>query len=80
MARTSEDRATQPTPEHDTRHRILLHVLRHGPVSASDISEAFGLSAAGVRRHLDNIVSDLSLIHISEPTRRHHVSRMPSSA
>ena len=22
----------------------------------------------------------LSLIHISEPTRRHHVSRMPSSA
>ena len=26
------------------------------------------------------IVQDLSLIHISEPTRRHHVSRMPSSA
>ena len=25
-------------------------------------------------------ISDLSLIHISEPTRRHHVSRMPSSA
>ena len=24
--------------------------------------------------------SQLSLIHISEPTRRHHVSRMPSSA
>ena len=23
---------------------------------------------------------ELSLIHISEPTRRHHVSRMPSSA
>lgn len=58
MARTSEERATQPTAEHDTRHRILLHVLRHGPVSASDISKAFGLSAAGVRRHLDNIVSD----------------------
>ena len=26
------------------------------------------------------ITSSLSLIHISEPTRRHHVSRMPSSA
>ena len=26
------------------------------------------------------IADDLSLIHISEPTRRHHVSRMPSSA
>ena len=25
-------------------------------------------------------VLSLSLIHISEPTRRHHVSRMPSSA
>ena len=25
-------------------------------------------------------VAELSLIHISEPTRRHHVSRMPSSA
>ena len=25
-------------------------------------------------------VLHLSLIHISEPTRRHHVSRMPSSA
>ena len=25
-------------------------------------------------------VCELSLIHISEPTRRHHVSRMPSSA
>lgn len=44
--------------DHDTRHRILLHVLRHGPVSATDISEEFGLSAAGVRRHLDNIVAD----------------------
>ena len=25
-------------------------------------------------------ITELSLIHISEPTRRHHVSRMPSSA
>ena len=26
------------------------------------------------------VLQHLSLIHISEPTRRHHVSRMPSSA
>ena len=26
------------------------------------------------------MATGLSLIHISEPTRRHHVSRMPSSA
>ena len=30
----------------------------------------------GIKRHFFT----LSLIHISEPTRRHHVSRMPSSA
>ena len=28
----------------------------------------------------EDFVAHLSLIHISEPTRRHHVSRMPSSA
>ena len=28
----------------------------------------------------NNMAKLLSLIHISEPTRRHHVSRMPSSA
>lgn len=44
--------------EADTRDRILMHVLKHGPVSATDISAEFGLSAAGVRRHLDNIVAD----------------------
>ena len=31
-------------------------------------------------RYVDWALSNLSLIHISEPTRRHHVSRMPSSA
>ena len=33
-------------------------------------------------RRMRQVVEDmwLSLIHISEPTRRHHVSRMPSSA
>ena len=32
------------------------------------------------RAHPTDAGLDLSLIHISEPTRRHHVSRMPSSA
>ena len=49
---------TTPMAETDTRQKILLYVLRHGPVSATDISKSFGLSAAGVRRHLDNIVND----------------------
>lgn len=42
----------------DTRRSILTQILRNGPVSASHISDALGLSAAGVRRHLDNIVAD----------------------
>lgn len=44
--------------DRDTRREILALILRNGPVSASDISDALGLSAAGVRRHLDNIVAD----------------------
>ena len=37
--------------------------------------EAMDETVGYIREHLE-----LSLIHISEPTRRHHVSRMPSSA
>lgn len=44
--------------ERDTRREVLAQILRNGPVSAIDISDALGLSAAGVRRHLDNIVAD----------------------
>ncbi|KGM19302.1 helix-turn-helix transcriptional regulator [Corynebacterium auriscanis] len=42
----------------DTRHRILLHLLRNGATSAADIAEVFDFSTAGVRRHLDNVVAD----------------------
>ncbi|MGO3361130.1 MAG: helix-turn-helix transcriptional regulator [Corynebacterium sp.] len=44
--------------ERDTRREVLSQILRNGPISATDISDALGLSAAGVRRHLDNIVAD----------------------
>lgn len=44
--------------EGDTRRSILTQILRNGPVSATDISDVLGLSAAGVRRHLDNIVAE----------------------
>ena len=45
----------------------------HGP-SPEEWAQRLGVSADEARGLL------LSLIHISEPTRRHHVSRMPSSA
>ena len=37
-------------------------------------------TAQGRRPDAVMLLQALSLIHISEPTRRHHVSRMPSSA
>lgn len=42
----------------DTRRGVLTQILRTGPVSATDISDTLGLSAAGVRRHLDNLVAE----------------------
>lgn len=41
--------------EGDTRRAVLLILLRKGPVTASEIGSELGLSAAGVRRHLDNL-------------------------
>lgn len=44
-----------------TRKRIMSLLLKHGPVSASELGDALGMSAAGVRRHLDKLVeSDLA--------------------
>ena len=43
------------------------------------VMEAGGLHIIGTQRHESRRI-DLSLIHISEPTRLHKVSRMPSSA
>ena len=43
-------------PEHAdgrTRSDIMDMLLKNGPCSASDLGERLGLSAAGVRRHLD---------------------------
>lgn len=42
----------------DTRHKILLLLLQQGPISASAIAKEYGLTTAGIRRHLDNIVAD----------------------
>ena len=71
-----------------------LEIGSGGPGLRALVTRAVGLDAgASVRlRQLTDdvvdvfvttpfeVVASLSLIHISEPTRRHHVSRMPSSA
>ena len=42
--------------EGETRRQVMLYVLKNGPVTAADIAHELGLSAAGVRRHLDILV------------------------
>lgn len=42
----------------ETRSRVMSVLLRQGPVSAADIGEQLGLSAAGVRRHVDKLLDE----------------------
>ncbi|GAB3943874.1 helix-turn-helix transcriptional regulator [Corynebacterium tapiri] len=37
---------------------MLGLLLKHGPITAADLGERLGLSAAGVRRHLDNLLTE----------------------
>ena len=61
-------------------------VIITGAASGIGAAQAAAFQAAGATvvgidlQPISNLTDALSLIHISEPTRRHHVSRMPSSA
>jgi predicted ArsR family transcriptional regulator len=41
-----------------TRARVVRSLLEDGPATAAGLSERLGLTAAGVRRHLDALVAD----------------------
>nr|WP_306436925.1 metalloregulator ArsR/SmtB family transcription factor [Rhodococcus sp. 15-649-2-2] len=43
-------------PEGQTRGAVVTLLLEEGPITASDIGTRLGLSAAGVRRHLDALI------------------------
>jgi predicted ArsR family transcriptional regulator len=45
-----------------TRERVLESVLVHGPSTAAELAGRLGLTAAGVRRHLDQLVADGTLV------------------
>ena len=69
----------------DTAHPIDIVIADLDDAWMRDIGPTFVLSPTGELGGVDWIFNgwgaqELSLIHISEPTRRHHVSRMPSSA
>ena len=55
--RAEETSATSvaPTPDGHTR-RAIVQLLLEGPTTAGDIGDRLGISAAGVRRHLDALV------------------------
>ncbi|MDI6628525.1 MAG: transcriptional regulator [Rhodococcus sp. (in: high G+C Gram-positive bacteria)] len=54
-AGVSSVRATS-APEGQTRSAVVTLLLEEGPITASDIGTRLGLSAAGVRRHLDALI------------------------
>lgn len=56
-------------PEGQTRTEIVRLLLEHGPITAPEISEHLGLSAAGVRRHLDALI-DAGEAQAAAPPRR----------
>ncbi|MFV0495451.1 helix-turn-helix transcriptional regulator [Mycobacterium sp.] len=43
-------------PDRDTRHAIVALLLESGSITATEIGDRLGLSAAGVRRHLDVLI------------------------
>ena len=47
-----------------TRDAVARQILEHGPLTAAVLAERLGLSAAGVRRHLDCLVADGLLVEV----------------
>src|SRR6202048_1642314 len=45
-----------PSPDRHTRGAIVQLLLEDGPITAGEIGERLGISAAGVRRHLDALM------------------------
>lgn len=63
-------RHATPAASSDTRSRIMVAVLKQGPVTASDIAEQLGMTTAGVRRHLDIVVSEGLAQAVTRPSAR----------
>ncbi|HEV7206132.1 MAG TPA: metalloregulator ArsR/SmtB family transcription factor [Jatrophihabitans sp.] len=68
-ARADDDRTADRT-----RDAVARVVLERGPQSAAALAEQLGLSAAGVRRHLDCLVADGLLVE-REPRPSSHRGR-----
>ena len=70
---------TKPTKMKHTDEKLKGELLLS--IARASIAEALGQEYDGYPEDLPAwLLEDLSLIHISEPTRRRDSSRMPSSA
>ena len=61
--------ATLVEGDRRTRERVAQLILELGPSTASDLSERLGLTPAGVRKHLDAMVADGTLVSREAPVR-----------
>lgn len=57
MTRSDNQHSIHPH-DGDTRHQVVVMLLKLGPITANDLGSRLGLSAAGVRRHLDILVEE----------------------
>jgi predicted ArsR family transcriptional regulator len=52
-----------------TRDRVTRTLLEHGPSTASDLAQALGLTPAAIRRHLDSMLADGTIVAQTERSR-----------
>ncbi|SQI28837.1 transcriptional regulator [Rhodococcus coprophilus] len=69
MAHPARAAGGRDTHEGQTRAAIVQLLVEHGPITAPEIGEQLGLSAAGVRRHLDALI-DAGEAEAAAPPRR----------
>jgi predicted ArsR family transcriptional regulator len=58
MGTASGGAAPADEASRDTRQRVARDILEHGPSTAAAIAERLGVTAAGVRRHLDTLLAE----------------------
>lgn len=63
----------------DTRERLIDVISSHGPITARQLAERFGLTSAAVRRHLASLEADQVIAEHEMPVRNRGRGR-PSKA
>ncbi|MHB8340469.1 MAG: helix-turn-helix transcriptional regulator [Mycobacteriales bacterium] len=58
------------TPAERTRERVAALLLAEGPTTAPRLARRLGISAAGIRRHLDAMLAEGVLVSREQPARR----------